>query len=118
MDSTPRQWKYLERDPKSSYKQLSIKGRPIHARTLYGLHVNAEDPMTIEELAADWNLPVEAVEEAIGYCRSKPPEIEEDFRYDEMRMELRGMNRPDYNGKPKPLTAEDWAALQKAFPDY
>src|SRR4051812_29474527 len=81
--TTQTQWQYLERDPKSSYKQLSIKGRRIKARTLYGQYVNAEEPRTTEQLAADFNLPLAAVEEAIAYCRSNPPEIEADFRREE-----------------------------------
>ena len=36
----------------------------IAARTLYGRHVNDESPMTVEEIAADYSLPVEAVQEA------------------------------------------------------
>jgi hypothetical protein len=33
MNTTHTKWHYLERDPKSSYHQLSIKGRRIKART-------------------------------------------------------------------------------------
>ena len=118
MASASTQWKYLERDPKSSYKQLSIKGRRIRARTLYGLHVNAEEPMSIQEIAEGYNLPIEVVEEAIAYCRSKPPEIEEDFKREEMIAQLSGMNDPGYkfNPRPRPLTEEDRAAIRRAFP--
>src|SRR5687767_6795606 len=51
--ATTTRRQYLERDPPSSYKQLSIKGRRIKARTLYGQHVNAEHPRTVEELAGE-----------------------------------------------------------------
>ncbi len=85
-------WKHLARDPLSSYKQLSIKGRRIKARTLYGRFMSAEDPMTPEEIAADYNLPVEAVQEAIAYCQSNPPEIREDFEQEERSMQGTGMN--------------------------
>jgi uncharacterized protein (DUF433 family) len=115
MASASTQYKYLERDPLSSYKQLSIKGRRIRARTLFGLHVNAEEPMSIQEIADGYNLPVEAVEEAIAYCRSDPPEIREDFLTEELYSKFSGMDRPDYNGKPKPLTAADHAAIQRAL---
>src|SRR4051794_7344890 len=113
--TTQTQWKYLERDPKSSYKQLSVKGRRIKARTLYGQHVNAEEPRTVEELAADYGLPVEVVEEAIAYCKSNPPEIEEDFRRDEALMEAKGMNEPGYkfHGKPRILTPQERARLRR-----
>ena len=112
MASPATQYKYLERDPKSSYKQLSIKGRRIRARTLYGMFMSAEEPRTVKEIAQDYNLPIEAVEEAIAYCKSNPPEIAEDFRRTEMRMKLSGMDKPNYNGKPKPLSPADRAALR------
>jgi hypothetical protein len=41
--------------------------------------------MTPEEIAADYQLPLEAVQEAIAYCRSNPSEIAEDFAQDEAR---------------------------------
>jgi uncharacterized protein (DUF433 family) len=108
-------YKYLERDPLSSYKQLSIKGRRIRARTLYGLYVNSEEPMSIQEIADGYGLPIEAVEEAIAYCRSDPPEIREDFLAEELYAKFSGMDRPDYDGKPKPLTAADHVAIQRAL---
>ena len=36
-----------------------------------------------EEIAAEFNLPLEAVNEAIAYCQSKPPEITQDFEREE-----------------------------------
>ncbi len=92
--ATTTQWQYLERDPKSSYTQLSIKGRRIHARPLYGRFMSAEDPQTVEEIAEDWSLPIEAVREAIAYCQANPPEIDRDFRFEEAIMEASGMNEP------------------------
>jgi uncharacterized protein (DUF433 family) len=82
-----KEWKWLERDPKSSLKQLSIKDRRIRARTLYGMHVNDEAPMRPEEIAADYNLPLEAVLEAIEYCQADPPEIRDDFEAEERSIE-------------------------------
>ena len=64
--SNGKEWKWLERDPKSSLKQLSIKGRRIRARTLYG-QTMGEDARTPEEVSADYGLPLEAVQEAIEY---------------------------------------------------
>src|SRR5260370_28641027 len=106
-------WKYLERDPKSSLKQLSIRGRRIRARTLYGMFMSAEEPMTPEEIAADYNLPLEAVKEAIAYCQSDPPEIKEDFARSERLMQACGMNDPDskYGGKFKLLSPQEIAPI-------
>jgi hypothetical protein len=33
----------------------------MRARILYGLYMSAEDPMTVDEIAAEFNLPVDAV---------------------------------------------------------
>src|SRR4051794_4517132 len=93
---TTTTWQFLAPNPKSAYKQLFIKGRRIRARTLYGAYMNAEEPMTPEEIAADYDLPLEAVKEAIAYCQSNPPEIEADFQREEATMEATGMNDPDY----------------------
>ena len=65
-------YKYLVRKTKSAYKQLFIKDRWVAARTFYGQSVG-EDARTPEELAGDYDLPLEAALEAIAYCQSTPP---------------------------------------------
>ena len=111
--ATVVEYKYLERDPKSVYNQLSIKGRRIKARTLYGRFMSEEEPMTVEEIAADYDLPVAAVREAIAYCQADPPEIREDFEREERLIEASGMNDPNYkyNPTPKPLSPQELARL-------
>jgi uncharacterized protein (DUF433 family) len=81
--SNDHKWVYLDRKPRSAYKQLFIKGRKIAARTLYGEYMSEEEPRTAEEIAADWDLPLEAVREAIAYCETDPPEIREDWEMEE-----------------------------------
>jgi uncharacterized protein (DUF433 family) len=109
--STP--WKHLAPNPKSKYKQLFIKGRRIRARDLYGAYMSAEEPMTPEEIAVDYDLPLEVVQEAIAYCQSDPPEIREDFEREERIMEATGMNDPDYKfgGKYRMLSPQERARL-------
>jgi uncharacterized protein (DUF433 family) len=111
---TAAQWKYLEPNPKSAYKQLFIKGTRIRARVLYGQYMSEEEPRTPEQLAADYGLPVEAVREAIAYCRSNPPEIEDDLRREEALMQATGMNDPGYkyHGKPKVLSPQEIARIE------
>ncbi|MFO0964117.1 MAG: hypothetical protein U0793_00835 [Gemmataceae bacterium] len=82
-------WKYLAPKPKSSYKQLFVKARWVAARSLYG-QLFGEDARTPEEVARDYDLPLEAVLEAITYCRSDPPEIREDWA-DEEKLIRRGI---------------------------
>lgn len=52
MSTTTTEWTYLSPNPKSSYKQLFIKGTRIRARVLYGWYA-CEEPRTSEEIAAD-----------------------------------------------------------------
>ena len=110
--STSREWVYLAPNPKSAYHQLFIKGTRIRAEVMYRLSVGRE-PMTAEEIAADYGLPLEAVKEAIAYGASNPPEIEADRRGEELLMEATGMNDPDYKrgGKYKVLSPLERAEL-------
>src|SRR6516165_6992247 len=78
MNTTPNQYKNLVRKPKSSYKQLFVKDHWFSARTLYCLHMDKESPLTPAQIAHDFDLPLEAVFEAIAYCQADPPEIRED----------------------------------------
>ena len=111
--STTTKYQYLERDPMSSYKQLSIRGRRIRALTLYGAFVREEERMTPEEIAADYDLPLNAVLEAIAYCQSNPPAIAEDLRREEALAEATGMNDPNYKFHPSPklLSAQELARI-------
>jgi uncharacterized protein (DUF433 family) len=92
---------YLSPNPKSSYKQLFVKGTRIRARVLYGWYA-CEEPMAAEEIAEEYDLPVEAVWEAIAYCESKPPELEDDYLRERALDELAGINNPDYKYHPSP----------------
>jgi uncharacterized protein (DUF433 family) len=92
---------HLAPNPKSSYKQLFVKGTRIRARILYGWYA-CEEPMTPEEIANEFNIPVDAVREAIAYCESAPPELLEDYAREEALTQAAGMNEPDYKYHPTP----------------
>ena len=115
MSTNSKPYQYLARKPKSVYKQLFIKDRWISARTLYGMYVNEEMPMTLEEIAADYKLPLEAVLESIAYCESNPPELAQDYAREQAVMEATGMNDPNYKYHPQPkvLTPQEMARLRK-----
>jgi uncharacterized protein (DUF433 family) len=110
---TTTTWKHLAPNPKSAYKQLIIQGRRIRARTLYGMYMSADEPMTPAEIAREYGLPIEAVEEAIAYCKTDPPEIREDIAREEQIMQATGMNDPDYKsgGKYRVLSPQERARL-------
>ncbi|HXG12606.1 MAG TPA: hypothetical protein VNK04_22810 [Gemmataceae bacterium] len=115
--STSREYRYLAPNPKSRYRQLFIKGTRIRAEILYSLTVPSEDGevYTPEEVAEGYGLPLEAVQEAIEYCRSNPPEIAADHASEERLIEASGMNHPEYKYNPKKyyriLTAQERARL-------
>jgi hypothetical protein len=63
-----QQYQYLLADCWSSYQGLFIKDpRKMRAEWIYRETVG-EDPRTPEEVAADFDLPLDAVLEAIHYC--------------------------------------------------
>jgi hypothetical protein len=86
----------LDEKPGSSYKQLFVKGRGIRARTLYGAFMSEEEPRSPEQIAEDWNLPLEVVLEAIAYCQTDPPEIREDWEREQAYENERILNDPHY----------------------
>jgi uncharacterized protein (DUF433 family) len=114
--STTATWQHLTPNPRSCYKQLFVKGTRIRARVLYGMFMSAQAPMTPEEIAAEFGLPLAAVKEAIAYCQSNPPEIAEDFGREERLMKASGMSEPDYpsGGKFKVVPPEEVARILKS----
>jgi uncharacterized protein (DUF433 family) len=115
MNPQPIAYVYLAPNPKSAYRQLFVKGTRIRARTLYGWYASAE-PMTPEEIAREFNLPVEAVQEAIAYCESNPPELLDDYAREDALNEAAGINDPDYKHHPNPrlLDPQDIARISRS----
>lgn len=113
--STATQWQHLAPNPKSSSKQLFVKGTRIRARVLYGWYACLE-PRTPEEIAGDYDLSVEAVKEAITYCESNPPELLEDYAREEALAEATGMNDPGYkyHGQPRLLSPQERAQIMRS----
>jgi uncharacterized protein (DUF433 family) len=114
--STSTTWHYLAPNAKSCYRQLFVKGTRIRARVIYGMFMSADEPMTVEEIAADYHLPPGAVSEAIAYCQSNPPEVTQDLEREQRLMQASGMNDPDYKhgGKFKIVPPEEVARILKS----
>jgi uncharacterized protein (DUF433 family) len=104
------QYKYLAPNRKSSYKQLFVNGTRLRARVLYGSYLSEEEPRTVEQIAADYKLPVEAVKEAIAYCESNPPELLEDYRREGALVEAA---RSDGRNGSKHLAPEEIARIRR-----
>jgi len=75
-------YKFLEPRPGSSIRQPWVKGRNIWAEVLYRETVGL-DPRTPEEVAHDFDVPLDAVLEAIHYCTHH-----EDFLRKERKRQL------------------------------
>ncbi len=103
MSIQPSNYKYLRRKPGSNYQHLFIydRGRYVSALTVYGDLANEDCPQSVEEIAEDRELPLDAVQEAIAYCESNPPEIRQDWEMEEASMQRAGMNDPNYRGQTK-----------------
>jgi uncharacterized protein (DUF433 family) len=86
-NTSKTQWQYLEQRPDSWRQQLYIKGRKLTAFTVWSdMIVNNETPT---DAAINWELPSEAIREAIEYCETHQElltfEAEEERRYLEER---------------------------------
>ena len=98
----PRQWSYLVPNPKSYLRQLFIKGTEFPARDLYVLFVDDEEPMTKQEIADAYGVPLGAVEEAIAYAESDPPEIRQDIADSDAWFAARGLDEATSATNPAP----------------
>ena len=89
--STP--YKYLQPKTNSNYRQLFV-GR-IRAEILYRETIGRE-PLTPEEVADEYNLPVEAVHEAIDYCIKNQQLLDEERAREEASIRAAGRDRWPY----------------------
>lgn len=82
-------YQYLGPKRGSMYRQYFVKGRGVRAASLY--HALQEpDAMTPEEAAADWNVPVEAVYEAVDYCQKHQDVLRQDWEDEEALAKANG----------------------------
>ena len=89
------EYKYLVRYYGSNYKQYFYKERKIFAQTLYRATVGL-DPRTPEEVAEDYDVPVEAVHEAIHYCIHNEDLLRKEREEDLADIRARGLDKPPY----------------------
>lgn len=112
-ETNSHSWRYLDRKPGSFYRQLFVKDRNIAARTLYSAFVREEDRRTPDQIAEDYDLPIEAVREAIAYCESNPPELTLDWEAEQALQKAAGMKDPEYprTGRTRRLPLDKMARL-------
>jgi hypothetical protein len=92
--ATNGEYQYLKPKRGSRYRQLFVNGR-IMAEVLYRETVGRE-PLTPAEVAAEYNLPVDAVLEAIHYCEHHPDIPDEDRRREAALIKQDGRDRWPY----------------------
>lgn len=90
-----QEYKYLGPRYGSSYRQWFVKGRKIRAATLYGQTIGPE-AQTPEEVAEDFDVPVEAVYEAIHYCTHNMDLLQKEWEEEEASIKAHGWDKPPY----------------------
>jgi uncharacterized protein (DUF433 family) len=119
--SNEKTYQYLETRPGSLYRQPFLKGTRIRAEIAYGRTEPANDEEEVipgdppEQVAADFRVPIEAILEAIDWCKTHWDVVVADHDREYRLMEASGMNHPDYKWNPKKyykiLTPEEYAHI-------
>ena len=93
------QFEYKHLMPKkcSSYRQLYVGGR-IRAEVIYRETVGTE-PLTPEEVAREYSIPVEAVLEAIDYCIRNKDLLDAERASEAASIKARGLDKWPYAPK-------------------
>lgn len=88
-------YQFLEPRPGSNYRQLFVKGRKLRAEILYRATVGPE-PRTPEEVSHDFGVPLEAVYEAVHYCRHNEPLLQQEREDVLSDIRARGWDKPSF----------------------
>jgi uncharacterized protein (DUF433 family) len=91
--STVSDYQHLEPRPGSNYRQWFIKGRRIRAAVVYH-RIHGPEPATPEEVAADFQIPIESIAEAIDYYEKNRDVIQADHDRETADIHARGLDRP------------------------
>ncbi len=84
------QWQYLEKRPHPWRQQLCFKGRRLKAFDVWSdMIVN---DMTPQEAAFNWELPLDAIEEAIEYCQTHQDLLRREAEEERRRLEAKGIS--------------------------
>jgi uncharacterized protein (DUF433 family) len=86
-------YQHLEPRPGSNYRQWFLKGRRIRAAVVDEA-IHGPDPRTPEEFAQDFQVPLEAVLEALDYATRNRALIEQERDREAADIRARGLDRP------------------------
>jgi uncharacterized protein (DUF433 family) len=90
---TETQYQHLEPRPGSNYRQFFLKGRRIRAAVVDEA-IHGPDPFTPEEFAEEYQVPLEAVLEALDYVARNRPLIEQERDQEAASLRARGLYEP------------------------
>ena len=90
--TTATPYQHLEPRPGSNYRQWFLKGRRIRAAVVYEA-IHGPDPCTPEEFARDYQVPLEAVHEALDYVARNLPLIEQERDREAADIRARGLDQ-------------------------
>ena len=90
--SVQLQYDFLEARQRSNYKQFWVKGRHMRAEVLYRYTVGLE-PESPEQVAKEYDLPVEAVLEAVDYCVKNQDLLDAERSREAASVRARGLDR-------------------------
>ena len=85
---TETQYQHLEPRPGSNYRQLFLKGRRIRTAVV-DQAIHGPDPFTPDEFAEEFQVPLEAVLEALDYANQNRPLIERELDEEAARLRAR-----------------------------
>jgi uncharacterized protein (DUF433 family) len=91
--STVTHYHHLEARPGSNYHQLFLKNRRIRAAVVCEA-VHGPDPYSPEEFAREYEVPLEAVREALDYAAINLPLIEAERDREAADIRARHLHRP------------------------
>lgn len=91
---TEPHYEHLEPRPGSNYRTLFLKGRRIRAAVVHNV-IHGPDPRTPEEFARDYEVPLEAVLEALDYVARNRPLIEQERETEAANLRARGLIGPE-----------------------
>ena len=87
---TTTQWQYLEKRPHSWRQQLYLKGRKLRAHNVWSdMIVNQ---WSEAETAYNWDLPLEAVREAVKYCQTHQELLQQEAEAERQYLEKQGVS--------------------------
>ncbi|WP_017327042.1 hypothetical protein [Synechococcus sp. PCC 7336] len=89
-DDGVERYRYLEARPGGWRKQLYIKGRKLLASIVWGDTI--ANKLSLAEAANNWDLPIEAIQEAIAYCESHRSLLELEAESERRLLETAGIS--------------------------